>query len=175
MESSYSQKRRAKTVLDNRKSISCYIDRSLQRRTGTVLAPRSEESKQKLNSTLDSILKTEKEFEDNEKTIVRRKINSQKTPEEIEFHNFIDEFANTGKKINERFDELLNKSQQNIDDLKLTTEKLVECERTLYRTEMGLDEKYEEFIEKEKEWQKNEAKRTKHSEFKSFFTTSPYS
>ena len=175
MESRYSQRKRAKTVLDNRNSISCYVDRSLQRRTGTVIAPRSEESKQKLNSDLESLLKTENEFEANEKQIVRRKISSKKTPEEIEFHNFIDEFANTGKILNERFDELLNKSQQNIDDLKSTTNRLIECERTMYRTEMGLDDKYEEFMEKEKEKQEKEAKRTKHSNFKSFFTTYPYS
>ena len=101
---------------------------------------------------------------------------TQKTEEEIQFHNFINDFSVTAKDLNQRFDNLIALSQSNIDDLKNTKDQLDECERSFYRTMMNLDEQYEEFIKQETERREKEQRKARKREkrIRSFFTTSPY-
>ena len=176
MESSYAQNKRAKTCLDKRTSASAYIDQSLTTRTSTFIPPRSQESKFQLNSNLTKILEIEKERQDQELELSSQKRDHKKSEEEIQFHSFIDGFSNSAKYINEQFEELIKKSQSNIDELKNTKDRLTECERSTYRLEMNLEEKYQQFMEEEKlRKEKEERKaRKRASKYKSFFTTSPF-
>ncbi|EAY11081.1 hypothetical protein TVAG_045050 [Trichomonas vaginalis G3] len=128
--------------LQNKRCQSRIIDESVTERSKTVRSARDNESKSQLDSKLEEILnknaELEREFQ-NSRVIPR---NSKKPQEIIEYHDFLTKFSDTSKYTEYRFRELLNRTESTHETLENQNENLLDVQRAAYRSEMGLDEKF---------------------------------
>lgn len=140
MQSSYAQQRRLHTAfLRPKRCQSRAIDRSVTERSKAVNLPRVRETKYELDTKLDDILNKNQDLESSFRETRNIPGSPTKSQEILEYHNFLNDFSNTATITDYKFRDLLSKTEETHKLLLIEREKLIESQRSHYRTEMGLD------------------------------------